>query len=233
MKLARFLLDQSQVPEAVKVFSSIDRSERLNSPDSSAFLNLLIVDGNLEPARKLWVDIMDDNPTPGAKPELIWNGSFETNIQKDYSQFDWTSAASDYARVSIDTRTSRTGTRSLRIDFLGRETTVLDNEIKQIVTVRPGARYMLECYARTEKLSTPDGPQVVVTDLSGNWIAASAPIAGGSSDWNHLAVEFIAPESASESASAIFVSVKRKPRFSFDEPARGTVWLDDFVMKER
>ena len=28
------------------------------------------------------------------------------------------------------------------------------------------------------------------------------------------------------------ISIKRKPRFSYDEPTRGTVWFDDFSMKQ-
>lgn len=233
VKLARFLLEQSQLPEAVNVFSGIDRNDLLNYPDSSAFLNLLIVTGHMELARNLWIEMLGGNKTSRVDSTLIWNGSFETDILKSFSQFDWTSSASEYARISIDTRTSRTGRRALRIDFLGRETTKLDGEIKQVVTVRPGARYRLECYVKTEKLTTSEGPQIVVTDVSGNWMAASAPIAGWSNDWSPVAVEFITPRGDSESAIPIYISVKRKPKFSYDEPTRGTIWLDDFEMKEQ
>lgn len=233
IKLARFLLEQSQTEEAVKIFSGIDRNDRLNSPDSSAFLNLLIVTGHMEQARNLWIEQMSGDQAPRANSMLIWNGSFETDIQKNFSQFDWTSNASDYARISIDARASRTGTRSLRIDFLGRNTTRLDGEIKQVVTVHLGTRYKLECYVKTERFVTPEGPQIVVTDTSGNWLAASSPVAAGSSDWTRVAIEFTAPARASDSAPAVYVSVKRKPKFSFDEPTRGTIWLDDFEMKEQ
>jgi hypothetical protein len=30
----------------------------------------------------------------------------------------------------------------------------------------------------------------------------------------------------------LVVSLKRKPRYSFDEPTRGTLWLDDFKLTE-
>jgi len=33
--------------------------------------------------------------------------------------------------------------------------------------------------------------------------------------------------------SAVLISIKRKPKFSYDEPTRGTVWFDDFSLKEQ
>jgi tetratricopeptide (TPR) repeat protein len=233
IKLARFLLDNSQVTEAARVFSSIDRNDRLNSPDSPAFLNLLMVAGHIKLARNLWIDLMSDNGAQGLSSTLIWNGSFETEVQKNFFQFDWTSKESDYARVSIDTRTSHTGKRSLRIDLLGRDTTKLDGEIRQMVTVNPGARYRLECYVKTERFITSEGPQIAVTDTSGNLLAAGVPIAGGSNDWNRTVVEFIAPANSPPSTVAVYVSLRRIPKYSYDEPSRGTIWLDDFEMKQQ
>ena len=80
---------------------------------------------------------------------------------------------------------------------------------------------------------SPEGPRVVVTDASSNWIAASEPVSPGSSDWKTLAVDFVAPQNAGGGSSAILLSIKRKPRFSYDEPTNGTVWFDDFSIKEQ
>jgi tetratricopeptide (TPR) repeat protein len=226
--LAQFLLKQSKPSEAASVFSSVDRSDRIASvPESSAVLNSLIAVGRFEIARDLWFEIVGgDRP-----PALIWNGGFESDISKSFPQFDWSLNRSDYARLALDADVAHSGSRSLRLEFTGRDTTVLDNEIKQLVLVRPRARYTLECYVRTNDLKTPEGPRLVVTDTASKWIAASEPVAQGSADWRQLAVEFEAPEGAG-SAAAVLVSIKRKPKFSYDDPTRGVVWFDDFAMKE-
>jgi tetratricopeptide (TPR) repeat protein len=232
LTLARFLLEHSRVPEAVDVFSRIDRNARLDSMESSQFLNALIDAGRTELARNLWVELMG-NPASGDSGRLIWNGSFESDILVNFAQFDWRISPSNYASISIDTNTVRTGARSLRIDFIGRDTTRLDQEITQLIVVHPGARYRLECYAKSEELVTPEGPRAVVTTEGAPvWIAASDPVAVGTNDWRHLVVDFIAPQTTSKDAPALRISIKRKPKFSYDAPTRGSVWFDDFVITE-
>lgn len=231
LTLAQFLVKASRPNEAAEIFGGIDRSTKLAvAKESSAFLNSLISAGKLETARTLLGDLVGrDNHTA-----LISNGSFESDILRDFSQFDWSFNRSEYARLAIDGATARTGSRSLRIEFTGRDTTRLDEEIRQLVPVRAGARYMLECYVKTSGLDSPEGPKVVVTDSrSPTWVAASEPIANGSHEWQRLTLEFVAPQRADGESSAVLVSIKRKPRFSYDDPTRGTVWFDDFSIKEQ
>ena len=224
LTLAQFLLKNSNAAEAANVFAGIDREDRLASAgDSSAFLNSLIAAGRFGTAHQLWSEL-----TGAGQLSLINNGGFESDISKNFAQFDWAFSRTEYARFALDTRVAHDGSRSLRIEFTGQDTTKLDNEVKQLVTVRPGARYRLECYFKTNNLDTPEGPRVVVADAASSWIAASEPIPAGSNDWRVLTVDFIAP-----SSSAVTVSIKRKPKFSYDEPTSGTVWFDDFSIKER
>lgn len=230
LTLAQFLLKVSRPAEAAGVFGSIDRAGRLaSSAESSAFLNALIAAGELGHAHALWSEV-----AAGDRQQMLMsNGGFESDGLKDFSQFDWSFARSEYARFALDTAVAHGGSRSLRIEFAGLDTTQLDNEIRQLVTVRPGARYSLECYAKTSGLETPEGPRVVVsTSASPVWIAASEPVAQGTSDWRRMAFEFLAPHSAS-TTSAVYISIKRKPKFSYDEPTRGTVWFDDFLLTEQ
>lgn len=231
LALAQFLLKVSRPSDAANIFGSIGRSSRLaSSADSSTFLNSLIAAGELQLARDFWGELVGGD----GQPSLVWNGGFESDPLKDFAQFDWSFGRSEYARFAIDSGVAHSGSRSLRIEFAGRDTTRLDNEIKELVLVRPGARYALECYAKTLGLETPEGPRIVVANgVSADWLAASDPVAPNSGDWQRLEVEFVGPPSTTGSASAVFVSIKRKPKFSYDEPTRGTVWFDDFSLKER
>jgi tetratricopeptide (TPR) repeat protein len=231
LTLAQFLLGVPRPAEAESIFGSIGRESRLAaSTESAAFLNALIAAGELGPARDFWSDLAGAD----RQSTLVWNGSFEMDLLKNFAQFDWLFGRSEYARLTIDAAVAHSGSRSLKIEFAGRDTTQLDNEIKQLVPVRPGARYTLECYAKTRELETPEGPRVVVANsASPVWIAASEPVSRGSGDWRRLAVDFVAPQSVSGRMSAVFISIKRKPKFSYDEPTRGTVWFDDFLLKEQ
>lgn len=226
--VADYLLKKSLVAEAARIFSEVDRQARLALPESTAFINTLIATGHVELAHNLWVDLIDGRSN--TDQPLLWNGSFESQIQKGWNQFDWNLESSDYARVAVTTGTARNGTRSLRIDLTGRDTTRLNGEIKQLILVRPGAHYRLECYAKTEDLVISEGPSVMVTShASSAPIAVSELIATGSHDWQPLIIDFVAPTDS----PAILISIRRIPRFSYDDPARGTAWLDDFILRER
>ena len=230
LTLAQFLVNVSRPTEAASVFGSIDRAGRVaSSLESTNFLNSLIAAGELGSARDLWSEIVGGD----RQSTLVWNGGFERDLSKDFAQFDWTLGRSEYARFVIDAAVARTGSRSLRVEFAGRDTTLLDNEVRQLVAVRPGVRYSLECYAKASELETPEGPRVVVSSGPSAWIAASDPVVHGTGDWQRLVVDFVAPQSASGATTAVLISIKRKPKFSYDEPTRGTVWFDDFSLKEQ
>ena len=229
LALAGFLLKQSRADAAANVFDQIERKARLALPETSEFINALASSNRMELARKLWADLASDD---GKERPLIWNGSFESDMVKGLAQFDWAIASSDYARIKIAAGQAHSGSRALRVDFAGRDTTRLTNEIRQLTVLSSGARYLLECYAKAEKLVTTEGPRIAVTTRAGDLIALSEPVAVAQAGWQQLAVEFTAPQIPEGPQPAFYVTVRRKPKFSYDEPATGTVWLDDFTLTE-
>lgn len=231
VSLAQFLLKQSRIADAITIFAGIDRASLLASPESSSFVDGLIAAGKVDEARGLWIGLVSGTyAQPGQPLPAIWNGSFESEISTNLGQFDWMISRNEYASPTIDGNASRTGQRSLRIDFTGRDTTRLDGQVKQTIQVRPGAHYSLECFAKTERLETPEAPRVAVTDVnSGAEISTSSPVGTGSSDWHRIEFQFTAPLNA----RSVVLTIKRVPRYSYDEPTRGTVWFDDFVLNEQ
>ena len=225
LMLAGFLLKQSRTDDAANVFNQIERKARLALPETSEFINALAGSDRLELARKLWVDLASDD---GKERPLIWNGSFESDIVKGFAQFDWMIDRSDYAKIKISAGQAHSGSRALRVDFTGRDTTRLTNEIRQLTVLSSGARYRIECYAKAEKLITTEGPRIAVTTRAGDLIAVSEPVALAQAGWQQLAIEFTAPQIP----DAFYVTVKRKSKFSYDEPTTGTVWFDDFTLAE-
>ena len=236
LALARYLLKESRVPEAAEVFAKIDRNAKVASRARAAFIDGLIAKGNVQLARKLWLDTSNVEASQ-AGGALVWNGSFESGFESafesnaagDLSPFDWMIGKTDYARIGLDSSEAHTGKRSLRVSFNGRDTTRLDKEIRQLVVVQPGTAYRLECYAKARDLVTPEGPVVVVTSGKASaWVAASEPVSAESSDWQRLTLDFTAPPDA----DSVVIAVKRKPKFSYDDPTSGTVWFDDLSIKE-
>ena len=231
MALTGFLLGQSRPQEAAKVFAALDRNVRRQSADTPKFISSLIGAGEVRAARDLWFEMVSDGaPAATAGANLLWNDSFETGATKGYSQFDWQAGSTNYAQVAVDKSVARTGGQSMRVAFTGRDTTRLDGEFKQLVPVRPGMRYRLAFFSKTEQLVTPFGPQIVVTDAKGTrLIAGSEAIAAGSSDWKAAAFEFVAPADV----EAVLVTVRRTPKYAYDDPTRGTIWFDDFTLVEQ
>ena len=226
--LAQFLLEQSRPLESAAVFRQIDHEALLGDPKSSHYLNSLIAAGHFALARDLWCGLRRwGSEAPEETTNLMWNGGFESGILVDFAQFDWSIRTSGYARISIDPQTAHSGRRSLRVDFVGRDTTRLEEEIRQLTLVRPGTRYRLHYYVKTEGLSAPEGPRVVLFGASSReWIAASDPAPAGSNGWQQRTLEFAA------SSPALTVAIQQRPRFSYEEPTRGTVWFDDFEVRE-
>ncbi|HYV03571.1 MAG TPA: hypothetical protein VFB82_03235 [Blastocatellia bacterium] len=231
IRLAQFLLQQSRAAEAGSVFGSIDPAARLGQPEAPGIIDALISKGNAELARYLWADTVSRGL--GKRDQsvgVMWNGDFESEINDKFAQFDWTIGQNAYAQTRVNRATAHGGAQALQIDFTGRDTTRLDDEINQRFLVRSGARYKLEFFVKTENLVTPEGPRVVVTDAkSSTAIAASDPAPVGSNDWSRASVEFVAPPNA----SSLIVAIRRIPKFSYDNPTKGTVWFDDFSLTEQ
>ncbi len=227
LALSDFLVRQAKFTEAANVYRGIDRKARRTEPESAAIITALIAASQVPLARELWGEIMseeNDRPQP-----LLWNGSFENEINPVFAQFDWTLKDNDYARVAIDPQNARTGRQSLGIAFLGKDTARLEGEIKQLLLVKPGKHYRLEYQYKIRDLITPMGPRVAVTEQASQAIlGASEPLPEGTHAWQQASVEFTVPANS----FAVFIQIQRIPKYSYDDPTRGFIWFDDFVLKE-
>lgn len=224
IQLAQFLLQQSRADEAIRLVNAIDRNDRAATPKTGEFLNGLITAGKINAAHQLW---MDTRLSPEEKASLLWNGSFENASPAHLSQFEWQLRSSEFAQLTVDQYVAHTGTKSLRLDFTGRDTTRITNEIKQTIVVEPGKRYRLTCFVRTAKLLTPEGPRIVIaTQDAARVIAQTSPINAESSDWQPFTLDFTAPSQT----PTLIVTVQRTPRGNHDDPTQGIIWFDDFAL---
>lgn len=232
LKLALFLAQKSRFGEAVQVFQRVDKNAAFSAWETVSFLNLLIKNDYAAQAEQCWRQTIAARE-PSANQGIVWNGDFEIEKFSGPGQFDWQIApANDFARIGIAASKGKSGARALQIDFLGRDTTVLDNEVRHSTVLRAGAAYRLEFYVKTEDFRSPEGPKVVVSDRDGKSFAASEPIAGGTSDWSRRSFDFTAVRTGKTDFALYTISIKRKPRYAYDEPTRGRVLFDDFAVTE-
>lgn len=229
LKLAVFLAGKMRLNEAAAVFEKVDKTAALSEPDTSMLFDIMIEKGFPMLASKTWTRLITPDAANVERP-AIWNGDFE-NVRSDLpQQFNWKLKESDYAQVGITGSTARSGTNSLMLSFTGRDTTRLENEVKRLLVLRPGASYRLEYFVKTEGLRTPEGPRVVIVDSLGSTLAQSSPIPAGSGEWKPAVVNFTAPRKANGDGSTVFILVRRKPLYDYDEPTRGRIWFDDFTI---
>lgn len=209
------------------MFAEIEREAKLRSNETAVFLNTLIPTTEAELARSLWAELVtgkQENNLP-----LVWNGGFEISPIANLRQFDWMIQNSKYAAISVDPNLGRNSSHSLRIDFAGLDTTTLNDELQQLILLRPGVRYRLEYFVRANNLVTPEGPRFIVADNPPNpHIAASPAMPVGTYDWQPIYMEFTAPPQA----KIVKLKLQRTPKFSYDDPTRGTVWVDDITLIE-
>ncbi|HVE59677.1 MAG TPA: hypothetical protein VNB22_22895 [Pyrinomonadaceae bacterium] len=231
LKLALLLANRTRIPEASGVFSKIDKNLALAARETPAFFDSLIGKGFSGLAFQHWLELKSGAGND-AHRLLIWNGDFETETDANLVQFDWQIGKSVYARIGYDSSDARSGKRSLLVDFIGRDTVKLDNEVKHLVALRPETNYCLEFYVKTEDFKADEGPRIVVSDPAGNRVARSEPVRAGTNDWTRMAVSFTAPQTLAGDSVALFISLKRQPRYSYDQPARGRIRFDDFVISE-
>jgi len=228
LALTQFLAEQSQAAAAIAIYRGIDAGKKIGSPYAAAFISSLISANQQATARALWLDSIKALMGQTVVDGLIWNGGFETDPLKQFNHFDWTISPSNYARIGFDRNVVHGGGRSLKLIFAGRDTTKLEGEIKQLVALKPGARYRLECYAKAASLVTPEGPRLALLGKDGV-LSVSEPVVADSDEWQNLAINFTSPPQAMNT----YVAIVRIPRFSYDSPTRGTVWFDDFTLTER
>lgn len=235
--LADFLIQQEQFEAAAEVYTGLD-DQSLNkvpeliatggAPSPSVILDKLLAAGRTKLAAQLWQKLFDRAGHWSAG--MVWNGGFELPLKTGFTQFDWNLQSNQRVRVGLAEEQGHSGHFALKLGYLGKETTQLETEIRQLMPVVPGKKYQVECYVKTDKLSSPDGPQVAILRADNKTpLAASPAVANGSQNWQPLNFEFTVPAGT----EAVWLVVKQTPQFSYTEPTKGAVWFDDFRVIER
>ncbi len=161
---------------------------------------------------------------PDAKFESVQNPGFEKEISnKEPVFFGWKNQPVENARVLLSRAKKKSGNRSLQITFSGYEKAEF-NDLYQTIALEPGISYDLTFWLKTEDLRSAGTPKLEVLNAADNKIlAASDPMATGSSDWEKVTVRFTVPEDSEG------VVIRTSRAYCGEKcPLFGTIWYDDF-----
>jgi tetratricopeptide (TPR) repeat protein len=229
LNLAIFLAKKCKAQEAEEIFSNIDKKSVKNNPElNSFFVNLLLNDYPLA-AQRSWLQANEIKNESG-----IFNGGFEVTDFSGPTEFNWDLRKNKFVQLTLDQKERYEGQNSLLIDFKGQETTTLTDEIRHILILPPNKKMRLIFFVKTEKLLTEEAPKIVV-EISKDklLLGVSEPIRAGTNDWQCMGFDFNTPKAPEKGDSRILhAKVVKQPKYAFEEPTYGRIWLDNFAVGE-
>ncbi|PYS72870.1 MAG: hypothetical protein DMF69_06530, partial [Acidobacteria bacterium] len=229
-QFALYLLGQNRIDEGIRVWNSLNADEKKgNKPTGDLILSFLITHLRFHDALNLWNDLVPD-ASHRVEEGKITDGGFESQIPytPDFA-FAWQVKSVGQMEIGIDPEISHSGSRSLRLVFQVRSQ--LDAiQAAQIVPVAKDTDYELECYVKTNKLSSGGPPIIQIVDLNSGAVLASSDPTSGDTDWTRIGLSF----KASDKTEAIAIRISRAACEDAKIcPIFGTIWYDDFSLKRR
>jgi len=216
--LLKILTAQSQSAPANELWHAlIAQKLKFSVEEAFPYFDYLIQTQQIDQAKQVWADLrkldsalQDDSPS-----NLVRNGGFEAEALN--GGFDWRSGQTSQIHVSLDTSESHSGTRALRIAFIGPG--VSDSGVYEYVPVQPNTRYRFSAFVKTQDIITASGPRLSVQDLSTGKMATTDEFLGTSA-WGQRTAEFVTgPET--------HLVTLRMVRIPGNPLIKGTFWLDD------
>jgi tetratricopeptide (TPR) repeat protein len=197
-----------------------DRNEALRH------IEFLISHNDLNEAFQAWHARLQEEGLPILSDgNMMTNGGFEKD-QILGGGFDWKIGTISGAEVSFDHTVALEGKSSLKIVFNGKEN-VDFHHVYQFVPLKPNTEYILKAHMKTQAVTTKSGLKIEVSGVDQAFHVVSESLMGDN-DWKELVVPFRTP---AQSGGGL-VSIRRDKTDKFDRFISGTVWIDNFSLKE-
>jgi tetratricopeptide (TPR) repeat protein len=214
-----FLVSSNEPVAAAKVW---ERMVALQQPVERRFLfdylNYLFTQHDPVQASRVWQQAANLSGLAAYQPtqkNLLVNGDFRLNVLNN--GFDWIYQKTSAVSLAIDPDESRSGSRSLRIEFQGPG--LEDSGIRQLVSVDPDTEYAFSGYYKTAEMEGAGGPKFAIQDVySGAKLFMSDDLRGAASWTNVNGRLTTGPET--------HLIVLRVARVPADRPIRGKLWID-------
>lgn len=224
-QLIGVLAGRGNLEEAQRVWEGLGPEGRRAQPGAAdALARALYAKGQYRRAHA----VLSEGGFPGLAVGQFTDGGFESDIAPGArSLFGW-NVTQGGGQVVIDARGAHGGRRSLRVAFSSSGQVDFRN-VTQVVAVEPGARYRLGFFVKTDELRSAATLALMVSEPASpdTPLAASAPAAQGTQDWQPVSFEF----TTGPKTEAVLVRVVRVPCAEGACPIYGKIWYDDFNLE--
>lgn len=223
--LAKFYAAKEQPQKSLEMWNKLSPAEKANNDQVARIIAQALYDkrfllSSVEFVKQLGIE-------KNAQAESVFNGSFEEDFSdSDSIYFGWKFTPAEKIRVQFSPSKKHAGKRSLQVTFTGFDKTEINN-LYQTIAVRPGAKYQLSFWLKTENLKSAGTPKLEVLNANDNQILASSEsFSDGTADWKQIKINFTVPD-------GIEGILLRTSRSYCGEkcPLFGTFWYDDFKLE--
>jgi tetratricopeptide (TPR) repeat protein len=215
-----FLTEAREPDAAMVVWKRLTAlNDRFELRKSFPLEEMLIETGHAQDVRTVWQQSLTAAEVPGSASR-VWNGGFEQELTN--GGLGWRFRAVPGAELSLDRSVLHSETRSLRVDFDGKEN-VDFKQPWQYVVLDANTRYRISAYFRTNSLSTSSGVHLELQENHFGGPVQSTADLSENQGWLHSEMEY-----STGHETAIYRLVLRRPASQkLDNKISGTVWMDD------
>lgn len=204
------LIDSGREPEAVAVWSDLERLEVVAAPDN--------------------VSRDNDRPSTYAAREsqIVFNGGFESKPLN--TGLDWRYNPEPFVSVLLS-NVAHSGSHALRIEFTGDRNQEYE-PIFEIVPVEPGGSYALSAFVRSQSITSDTGPRLRVRDFdcgSATCLDTSSADATSTTPWHATSLDF----TAGPQTHFVRLSIWRPRSRGYPSEISGVFWVDDVSIVAR
>lgn len=222
--LVLVLVGRGRLEDALNVWASLDPDSRHQAAAVGEKLAQAVYALG---QNKRAVQILTEAGAQDLSVEKVSNGGFESDMGRAGQLFRWQVTPVAGARIAVDARVGRSGTRSLLVLFESANHVDFRN-VWQVVAVEPATRYRLTYFVRTDDLNSAATLQTLVTGTASESevLASSQPVPSGTNDWQQVTLDFTTPKT-----EAVVVRLVRAGCPGGACPAYGKIWYDDFDLQ--
>lgn len=223
--LAKFYAAKEQPQKSLKMWNTLNTQQKQNNEQTAKVIAQALYDkrfllSSVEFINQLGIE-------KNAKAESVYNGGFEDDISNsDQIYFGWKIIPTEKMRVQLSPSKKQEGRRSLQVTFTGFDKTEINN-LYQTIAVKPGAKYELSFWLRTENLKSAGTPKLEVLNANDNQILGTTEsFPTGTNEWKEVKINFTVPENIEG------IALRTSRSYCGDKcPIFGTFWYDDFKLK--
>jgi len=220
----RYVLRHEEPATAALVWRELDERGVLDDTLARDYVQYLLKRKLNREASAAWIAYLGERRGDYGITNRVFNGAFEREFTG--APLDWRATQADGAAAAREAGSGRDGSGALRLEFDGTKNVVY-RHLSQL-SYLPHGSYRLRAMAKSELLTTDQGPYLQVTGSSpAGRLNAKTGQVRGSNGWLPLEVKFSVPQGG----MLVTLAIRRDESWRIDNKIRGTLWVDEITVE--